>query len=251
LAVSGSAAGQPMQPLCRRGVCPTLCADDDRRASSPVDQSEAAPSGVCASRPTLASTASPDGHVQLVGAAACRRLSAHRAPGGKPAHAGPEPGVCDADGRDTLQLVAASSERTRPLELFQRQTDQGPLCPRKDGAGHIDAPRPFWPGSRGARPRATATRGDCSSGVGVVRVVSAVRRGTCRSVDWWLPGQPAWVARSGRPTRWRWRRAWAYERHRVVWQYDSPCWRQNWAMIGWAWRRLGRGMLGNRWCSIW
>jgi transcriptional regulator with GAF, ATPase, and Fis domain len=35
-------------------------------------------------------------------------------------------GLLLTDGHDTLQVVAASSERTRLLELFQLQTDQGP-----------------------------------------------------------------------------------------------------------------------------
>lgn len=35
-------------------------------------------------------------------------------------------GLLLTDGQDTLQIVAASSERTRLLELFQLQTDQGP-----------------------------------------------------------------------------------------------------------------------------
>src|SRR4029453_13203659 len=35
-------------------------------------------------------------------------------------------GLLVTDGQNALQLVAASSERTRLLELFQLQTDQGP-----------------------------------------------------------------------------------------------------------------------------
>ncbi|MBN1170703.1 MAG: GAF and ANTAR domain-containing protein [Micromonosporaceae bacterium] len=35
-------------------------------------------------------------------------------------------GLLLTDGQDSLQIVAASSERTRLLELFQLQTDQGP-----------------------------------------------------------------------------------------------------------------------------
>src|SRR5437016_355473 len=35
-------------------------------------------------------------------------------------------GLLLTDGQDRLQVVAASSERTRLLELFQLQTDQGP-----------------------------------------------------------------------------------------------------------------------------
>src|SRR5437763_14763914 len=35
-------------------------------------------------------------------------------------------GLLVTDGQHTLQLVAASSERTRLLELFQLQTDHGP-----------------------------------------------------------------------------------------------------------------------------
>src|SRR5260370_816566 len=35
-------------------------------------------------------------------------------------------GLLLTDGKDALQVVAASSERTRLLELFQLQTDQGP-----------------------------------------------------------------------------------------------------------------------------
>jgi transcriptional regulator with GAF, ATPase, and Fis domain len=35
-------------------------------------------------------------------------------------------GLLITDGQNTLQVVAASSERTRLLELFQLQTDQGP-----------------------------------------------------------------------------------------------------------------------------
>ena len=35
-------------------------------------------------------------------------------------------GLLLTDGQDKLQVVAASSERTRLLELFQLQTDQGP-----------------------------------------------------------------------------------------------------------------------------
>src|SRR5258706_13404299 len=37
-------------------------------------------------------------------------------------------GILLTDQRDTLQVVAGSSERTRLLELLQLQTDQGPCA---------------------------------------------------------------------------------------------------------------------------
>lgn len=58
-------------------------------------------------------------------------------------------GLLLADEQGTLQLVAASSERTRLLELFQLQTDQGPCvdCFRSGQAiSVIDLPNAgLWP----------------------------------------------------------------------------------------------------------
>jgi hypothetical protein len=64
-------------------------------------------------------------------------------------------GLLLTDGQDTLQLVAASSEHTRLLELFQLQTDQGPCV----DCFHTGQPVCRWPtcrppgGGRGSPPR--------------------------------------------------------------------------------------------------
>ena len=57
--------------------------------------------------------------------------------------------------------------------------------------------------------------------------------------------------RRGSPTRCRCRSACAYELISPVSWYGTPISAQYSRTIGWAWRRFGVGMLGNRWCSIW
>jgi GAF domain-containing protein len=59
-------------------------------------------------------------------------------------------GLLLTDGQDTLQVVAASSERTRLLELFQLQTDQGPCLDcfrtgRPVAIADLDTAADRWP----------------------------------------------------------------------------------------------------------
>jgi transcriptional regulator with GAF, ATPase, and Fis domain len=70
-------------------------------------------------------------------------------------------GLLLTDGQDSLQVVAASSERTRLLELFQLQTDQGPCvdCFRTGRAVSVaDLP------AAGRWPRFTAAATDVGFG---------------------------------------------------------------------------------------
>ena len=79
-------------------------------------------------------------------------------------------GLLLTDGQDTLQLVAASSERTGLLELFQLQTDQGPCvdCFRTGQPVSVaDVPSAGRPASpppppKSASPRSTPCRCACA-----------------------------------------------------------------------------------------